>query len=60
MKISNLFLNLFLLSVVVVLYSMITINIDLFMWSALVADIIGIGGLFINFKFPEKYIQKIW
>jgi hypothetical protein len=49
-------LTIFLLSVVVVLYSMIAVNLDLFIYSALIADIVGITAIVYSFKYNKQIV----
>jgi hypothetical protein len=60
MKLITLLLALFLIDVIIVMIAMIALNIDLFIWSAGIGDLIGFTIIFMQWQFNEELYKKIW
>ena len=60
MKLITLLLGIFLIDVLIVIVAMATINLDLFIWSAAIGDLLGLTIIFMQWQFNEKLYRRIW
>jgi O-antigen/teichoic acid export membrane protein len=60
MKFKDVLSTIFLICVVFMLASMLTKNLDMFMWAAGIGDVIGISYIVIDNFFDKLSERKIW
>lgn len=60
MKLENVLLTLFFIAMIFVFLGLIFANVDVFMWSAAIGDIIGLSFFIMHIWFDELLKIKVW